>query len=326
MHTPLPRTTRFRSHVAYASGLALRAARSVRLWSMVGALAIGAMPANGMGLPPQQQPEYQYGRVGVVGEVFKDGETSCGGTYHPAENVIFHPTLPCGTNVRLYNPANGKSTQASVTNQAVMFRPGHGRVADISISVAEDLGLNSDSPRTQQILIQPVNGSLQTMVSKLPENLPSLSRPHADKKDIDILTRNLIAECGNCSSLGMLGVARVTLNRVDMGFMGASNVRDVVYAPNQFSWVKHGPFPSPSHANWQTARELAEASLTDDVSGDGLGLFYRLGRESDHYYAASIKRPAWAAGMNRIAFATPFERETLRHRYYASTHTTLASR
>lgn len=307
----------------------LRPRRSSRL-PLLRAAALVAVSAvlGGLGFVPHEGP-VEYGRAGVVGDLFRGGELSCGGTYNPDEPALFHPTLPCGAEVLLVNPQTGASVPATVTSQAVMFRPNHGRVADISIAAAKAIGLNPDASRAQPLAVQRLSAQWPSWLAGvigLP-SFPSLPQvPSIQPATLEILTKNLVAECGNCPSLGMLAVARVTLNRAHMGFMGATSVAEVIKAPNQFSWVKGGPFPTRSHGSWNLAEDLAEAALTDQLSGPGLGLFYRMGWEADHFYATAISSPAWSKRMEKIDFATDFERKTLRHRYYVSGRYTLASR
>lgn len=260
----------------------------------------------------------EYGRVGVVGDLFAGGDLSCGGTYQPSENVVFHPSLPCGSKVKVYNPATNLQAIATVVNQAVMFRKGQGRVADISPATAKAVGVDANAPRAHALIVQQLGGNLQNVVTAIP-SLPTLAAaPNVGSDTLTVLTRNLVAECGGCGDLGMLAVAKVTLNRAEMRFMGASSIRQVVYQPYQFSWVKSGKVPGPSHGSWSEAKELAEATLTDQVSGEGLGLFYRMGWNADHFYATRISSPSWAGRMKRIAFSREMESARLQHRYYAS--------
>lgn len=297
------------------------------LLGRTGLLLGAAFTQSGMSFPTLTPTTIEYGRAGVVGTLFKGGELSCGGTYNPESLTLFHPTLPCGTAVRLYNPETRQSTEATVVNQAVMFRSGYGRVADISVAAAAAIGLNPDAPTAQPVVLQPLKGRLEAMVASLPETLPSLPHvPSVQDDTLTVLTRNLVAECGNCGDMGMLAVARVTVNRAEMGFGGADTIRKVVYAPNQFSWVKHGPTPTSRHGSWSGAKKLAKATLTDQVSGAGLGLFYRMGWQADHFYATTLATPKWAHKMDRITFASGFEKQSLRHRYYASGRFTIASR
>ncbi len=299
----------------------------VGLLGRIGLLLGAAFTQSGMSFPTLTPTTIEYGRAGVVGNLFKGGELSCGGTYSPNSITVFHPTLPCGSAVRVYNPETQQSVEATVDNQAVMFRSGYGRVADISVGTAEAIGLDADAPTAQAVVLHPLQGRLEAMMASLPETLPSLpSIPSVQDDTLTVLTRNLVAECGNCGDMGMLAVGRVTVNRAEMGFGGATSVRKVVYAPNQFSWVKSGPFPTPSHGSWSSAKKLAKATLTDQVSGAGLGLFYRMGWQADHFYATSLAAPKWAHRMERIAFAPHFERTSLRHYYFASGRFEVASR
>lgn len=268
-----------------------------------------------------------HGMVGTVGGLYR-GTTSCGGeSYNPAAQGVFSPTLPCGTQVMLYDPLTHKHTTAPVISQAVMFRPGFGRVADITPATAMALGLSPKAPTTTHLIVQPLRTTLEHLTALAPlSRVPLPTQPPAiapsllpGRAEVDTLTKNLIAECGTCAQLGQAAIARVTLNRQLAGYGGARTIRQVVYAPKQFSWVESGPFPTPSDPRWSKVRKLAQQVLTDQTSGETLGLFYQMA-DADHFYAVSMaQRPSWAGRLARVQLPARVEAAELKHRFYSST-------
>lgn len=62
------------------------------------------------------------------------------------------------------------------------------------------------------------------------------------KKQVKYLTALIYTEAGNQSYKGKVAVANVVLNRVDSKKITAEKIRNVIYAPNQFSVVRNGSF------------------------------------------------------------------------------------
>lgn len=61
-------------------------------------------------------------------------------------------------------------------------------------------------------------------------------------KQVKYLAALIYTEAGNQSYKGKVAVANVVLNRVDSEKITAEKIRDVIYAPNQFSVVRNGSF------------------------------------------------------------------------------------
>jgi hypothetical protein len=106
----------------------------------------------------------------------------------------------------------------------------------------------------------------------------------------------MLAECVTCGAPGMVAVAQVTLNRLDMRFNGRASIHDVVYDKAQFSWtLDPAPnLPAKGSKAWKSGFGLAHAALTGRLSGDLLAVQYLITKDADHYYAFDvIKTPGW---------------------------------
>jgi rare lipoprotein A len=68
---------------------------------------------------------------------FHGRRTSCGQVYDQWGRTVASPDLPCGTELRLTNPRNGRSILVTVTDRGPFVR---GRALDVSRGVARQLG------------------------------------------------------------------------------------------------------------------------------------------------------------------------------------------
>lgn len=82
--------------------------------------------------------EIERGRASWYGKRFAGHRTACGARFDPTKLTIAHPTLPCGTRVRITNPANGRSVEATVLDRGPFTG---GRIADLSRAAARALGM-----------------------------------------------------------------------------------------------------------------------------------------------------------------------------------------
>lgn len=77
------------------------------------------------------------------------------------------------------------------------------------------------------------------------------------KKQVKYLTALIYTEAGNQSYKGKVAVANVVLNRVESKKITAEKIRNVIYAPNQFSVVRNGSFKSAmnNYSGFDSANE-----------------------------------------------------------------------
>lgn len=89
---------------------------------------------------PQDRPVdgIERGRASWYGKRFAGHRTACGARFDPTKLTIAHPTLPCGTQVRITNPANGRTVEATVLDRGPFTG---GRIADLSLAAARALGM-----------------------------------------------------------------------------------------------------------------------------------------------------------------------------------------
>lgn len=110
-------------------------------------------------------------------------------------------------------------------------------------------------------------------------------------KDFHCLALNIYHEARGESLAGMIAVAQITLNRVDLRYRGQKTVCRVVYDPRQFSWTQHiaKHQKTPTGASWSTAT-LAAQKAVEGVRIAGL-------EDSLHYHADWIPHPGWSLKM-----------------------------
>ena len=299
-------------------------------------LAFLAMPLAQIQSPhattlPENQP--QLGHAGTI--VWKHHKThpiaqSCGGTLEPESLVIFHPTLPCGSQVWLLNPETGTGTLAVVASNRVMFETGSHRMADMSPGTAKALDLDPESPTTSIISLQPVPegaDALAIMATDMPAKLPKLSPKPIASTELSAATKNGWAEANMEGTEGMAAVLFVTKNRARLDKFKENTIAAVVHAPYQFSWT-HLPNPSSrfpgagayGHGRYKAWQYDAKKILTDRHSGQLLGLQYALSRAATHFYAPKLMQsaPKWTRSPKMATIALPKNLETkLGHKFYA---------
>ena len=78
----------------------------------------------------------EEGRASWYGRRFAGRRTACGRVFDPTKFSIAHPTLACGTRVRVTNLSNGRSVEAEVTDRGPFTG---GRIADLSRAAAREL-------------------------------------------------------------------------------------------------------------------------------------------------------------------------------------------
>jgi rare lipoprotein A len=78
------------------------------------------------------------GSVGIASFYKYESKTASGEQFNPRELTAAHRTLPFGTRLRVTNVATGQSVTVRVNDRGP-FIPG--RVVDVSLSAAEELGM-----------------------------------------------------------------------------------------------------------------------------------------------------------------------------------------
>jgi spore germination cell wall hydrolase CwlJ-like protein len=131
--------------------------------------------------------------------------------------------------------------------------------------------------------------------------LHALHREQAHRQSLDCLALNVYHEARGESRVGQYAVAEVTINRVASRHF-PDTVCDVVYERRwdhvrkrhvgAFSWTELEELPAPSGAEWQRAREVAEAVYRERHVPKLKGVL--------HYHAVYVK-PGWARGRKPVA-------------------------
>jgi spore germination cell wall hydrolase CwlJ-like protein len=121
-------------------------------------------------------------------------------------------------------------------------------------------------------------------------------------KELDCLTRNIYWEAASEPFEGKVGVAQVTLNRMESGRFPAS-VCGVVYQKNvfyqrvvcQFSWFcESGHTTKVIHKPmWKESEEVAKKVLLEGFRLPGL-------KDAMFYHADYIADPGWSRSMTRV--------------------------
>lgn len=89
-------------------------------------------------------------------------------------------------------------------------------------------------------------------------------------EDLDLLARLVTAEAGGEPMEAQVGVAAVVINRVQSNLF-PDTIRDVIYAPNQFSPVRNGWINRPAT---ETAIQAAKAALYGSDPTNGALYFF----------------------------------------------------
>lgn len=264
------------------------------------------------------------GLVGVIGEFAADTNLGCGQRYAPEEPGLVMANVPCGTLVRVMNPANGTEQLLTVTGNRPAFRPEQGRIADVSVATGQVFGLKGDAPHT--LIVRVLEGTGAGLKQALPF-IPSLAtavavqpQPYSGS-DLHALTLNMLGECQMCGTPGMVAVAQVSRNRLDQRFNGKRDLHGVIFDRNQFSWTRpEMGKPSSKGKAYADARALAERFLNGKLSGHLLAVQYLVGREANHYYAPDvIATPSWGGRKGKLVAVRMENRKeiALFHRFYA---------
>lgn len=267
------------------------------------------------------------GYAGVVGFKAEGMKLSCGGHYQPESKVIFHSEAPCGSTVTVINPTTGQSATAKVVNQNIMHNQHDSRIADISPALAVAIGIDPHPLKAPVVIVRTKYG-WAPVIPHLINTLADTGSKALNQKELSSLTNNILGECGNCSSLGMVAVGQVTQNRANLMFNNKKTITAVVHDKNQFSWLKLNPSLKSAAANRQKAQKIAALMMQGRLSGDALAVQYQLTENATHFYAPRlVGAPSWTHTLKPVNLPKSLENE-LRHRFYATgpEGTQLASR
>ncbi len=94
-------------------------------------------PLHGDNSAPAGRP-LSVGKASYYGNQYNGRPTASGETYNMHDMTAAHPDLPFGTPIRVTNLQNGRSVMVRVNDRGP-FKPG--RVVDVSLAAAEQLGL-----------------------------------------------------------------------------------------------------------------------------------------------------------------------------------------
>jgi rare lipoprotein A len=125
--------------VLVGGALALLASNSLALAANVdGANAGAAVPPIPVASDAPRLAVFERGIASTYGEGdgFEGNRTACGQVFHTSVVQIAHKSLPCGTVVRVEDPATGHSVDAEVTDRGP-YVPG--RVVDLSWAAFQQL-------------------------------------------------------------------------------------------------------------------------------------------------------------------------------------------
>ena len=190
---------------------------------------------------------------------------------HPGQvlNIPDKQSLPAET-----KPA---ATQAQPANSTYTVQPG-----DSLYVIAEKNGLRPESlmlanslsgtliyPGQQLIVPIAATRSTTPMAAEVSRSAKRPVIPFTDE-DLDLLSRLVTAEAGGEPVSAQVGVAAVVLNRVKSSTF-QNTIRDVIYAPNQFSPVRNGWINRPATS---TAIEAAKDALYGNDPTNGALYFF----------------------------------------------------
>ena len=131
----------------------------------------------------------------------------------------------------------------------------------------------------------------QTKEKKPPVRLYWAQAKDLSTREIHCLALNIYHEARGEKHSGKVGVAQVTLNRVDVAFRKKTNVCAVVYDPAQFSWTLSSSkrYTLPKGDVWDSSLQIAQ-DVANGLRVSGL-------EDSLYYHATWIMPPSWAKQM-----------------------------
>ncbi|MEG6523287.1 LysM peptidoglycan-binding domain-containing protein [Desulfotomaculum sp. 1211_IL3151] len=115
-----------------------------------------------------------------------------------------------------------------------------------------------------------------------------------DDEDFDLLARLVTAEAGGEPMEAQISVAAVVINRVQSSIF-PNNIRDVIYAQNQFSPVRNGWINKPATAN---AIKAAQAALDGNDPTNGALYFFDKGSTNSFLLSLPV-----AANYGKMVYA-----------------------
>ncbi len=80
----------------------------------------------------------ETGKASYYGDKFNGRKTANGETFSQNKNTAAHKKLPFGTEVKVQNLSNGKTTTVRINDRGPFVR---GRIIDLSKAAAKDIGL-----------------------------------------------------------------------------------------------------------------------------------------------------------------------------------------
>jgi len=96
---------------------------------------LSAQESQSAAEPKAKRSVVERGEAAFYSNSLEGHQTACGGTYSPSELTAAHPTLRCGTKLRVTNLRNGKTVRVTVNDHL----PSHKRVIDLSYAAAQAL-------------------------------------------------------------------------------------------------------------------------------------------------------------------------------------------
>jgi len=172
-------------------------------------------------------------------------------------------------------------TGAPLPGQSAAAAPAHGPLAGLYERAMIALGLR-DAPA-------PV-AAAQKSLDELVGEHEAAAAPDAEQ---DCLAKAVYFESRGEPIQGQLAVANVVMNRAASGRYPTA-LCDVITQPAQFSFIRHGRFPTPDEGSEAWRKAVAIAKIARDKMASAL--------PSDVlWYHADYVAPSWGKRLNRTA-------------------------
>lgn len=129
---------------------------------------------------------YEEGKASYYGFQFLGRKTACGDIFTENEYTCAHKYLPFGTKIKVTNVDNNKSVIVRVNDRGPFVK---GRIVDLSIKAAKDLGLMQSG--VAKVEVEIVNQEFSSLgnVSKLEQIKVNESYAYLDKKDTKLMDK-----------------------------------------------------------------------------------------------------------------------------------------
>ena len=184
-------------------------------------------------------------------------------------NIPDNQSLPTGTKPAVSQAQSPKSTYTVQSGDSLYVIAEKNGLRPESLMLANSLSSTLIYPGQQLIVPIAATRSTTPMAAEVSRSAKRPVIAFTDE-DLDLLSRLVTAEAGGEPVSAQVGVAAVVINRAQSGIF-PNTIKDVIYAPNQFSPVRNGWINRPATG---TAIEATKEALYGNDPTNGALYFF----------------------------------------------------